>query len=197
MSEPAPEAAAPKPAGKKENVFTRKLGPLPMWAWVAIASAVLIGYFYLKNKNSASTSTGTGTNASTIPQFVNQVYTSVVPPTAPPPPTDKDTDSDKDKDKDKTGVPWKDESKKDRRIRNWEHHHKGLEYPFNTWQGNPTAAELEAFKDNPKVQPPMTQASVVPSQVTGPLVGTEGSMPTTSGGGFQELGGSFGGKRLA
>lgn len=85
MSQMAPEA--PAPSGKKENVFTRKIGPLPMWAWVAIISAVIIGYAYYKNKNAASTAATTAgtTDASQVPQFVNQTYTSPVPPVAGPP----------------------------------------------------------------------------------------------------------------
>ena len=97
MSESAPESPArpAAPPGKKENVLTRKLGPLPTWAWVAIVAAILIGYFYLKNKQSGST-TGTGTGAGQIPQFVNQVYTSVLPPSAPVPAPDKDGGRDRD-----------------------------------------------------------------------------------------------------
>jgi hypothetical protein len=41
MPAPAAKAAARKPAGK-ENVLTRKIGPLPTWAWTAIAAAVLL-----------------------------------------------------------------------------------------------------------------------------------------------------------
>lgn len=84
MSEQAPEAPV---RGKKENVFTRKIGPMPMWAWVAIIGAVIIGYAYYKNKNAASTAatTASTTDASQVPQFVNQTYTSPVPPVAGPP----------------------------------------------------------------------------------------------------------------
>ena len=77
----------PAPSGKKENVFTRKIGPMPMWAWVAIIGAVIIGYAYYKNKNSAASTSQTGstTDASQVPQFVNQTYVSPVPPSAPGP----------------------------------------------------------------------------------------------------------------
>ena len=94
MSQMAPEAApaapaAPAAGGGKQggNVFTRKIGPMPMWAWVAIISVVLIGYAYYRNKQSAAaaSTTATGTDASQVPQFVNQTYTSVTPPTAGPP----------------------------------------------------------------------------------------------------------------
>ena len=69
------------------NVFTRKIGPLPMWAWVAIVSAVILGYAYWKNRQSGSTASQSSTaNASQVPQFVNQTYTTVQPPSAPPGP---------------------------------------------------------------------------------------------------------------
>jgi hypothetical protein len=78
-------------APKSSNVFTRKIGPLPMWAWVAIISVPLLVYgLYERNKKSATATSAasTGTTASTtgagqVPQFVNQTYTTVVPPTAP------------------------------------------------------------------------------------------------------------------
>lgn len=81
----AEPSAAPR---KKENVLTRKIGPLPTWAWVAILSALIIGYAYIKNRNSsagASTASPTGTDSSQVPQFVNQTYTTVTPPSAPVP----------------------------------------------------------------------------------------------------------------
>jgi hypothetical protein len=162
VSQMATETPTPAKAGKKENIFTHKFGPLPMWAWVAIAAVILIGYFYWKNKQSAST-TGTPTGASQVPQFVNQVYTSVVPPTSP--------GEDKDKGrKDVDLAPWKDESKKDKKIRSWEHKHPGQEYPFNSWQGEPSAAELSAYNANPEFQPSMTQSSEMPAQAAGPMV---------------------------
>lgn len=87
MSESAPEST-----GGGGNVFTRKMGPLPMWGWMAIALLVAV-FFYLYNKNkqgatSAGTSPNTvntpgGVDASLVPQFVNQTYTNVQPPTAP------------------------------------------------------------------------------------------------------------------
>jgi hypothetical protein len=100
MSEAAPERPA-----RRENVLTRKIGPLPTWGWVAIIGGVIIGYAYYKNRqSSSSTAAASGTNASQIPQFVNQTYTTLVPPPAPvPPPSDHDeTDSD---DKKKTPGP--------------------------------------------------------------------------------------------
>ena len=90
MSQMTPESppAAP-PARGGGNVLTRKIGPLPTWAWVAIVSVILIGYAYWRNKQSSSATADTsadGTDASQVPQFVNQTYTSVTPPAAGPPP---------------------------------------------------------------------------------------------------------------
>lgn len=84
MSEQAPEAPA---RGKKENVFTRKIGPLPMWAWVAIIGGVIIAYSFYKSKTSAASTSTTGatTDASQVPQFVNQTYVQPSPPSAAPP----------------------------------------------------------------------------------------------------------------
>lgn len=52
VSEQAPErpaGQAPRPA-KKENVFTRKIGPLPMWVWLAIVAVLIIGYVLIFGK---------------------------------------------------------------------------------------------------------------------------------------------------
>jgi hypothetical protein len=94
VSETAPEAP---PRGKKENVFTRKIGPLPMWAWVGIIGAVILGWSLYKSKTSAASSqtAAATTDASQVPQFVNQTYTQPGPPgpvgptgaTGPPGPT--------------------------------------------------------------------------------------------------------------
>lgn len=93
MAPEAPPAAATAPpaaAGRSKNgnVFTRHIGPLPMWAWLLI-SLGLIGVYYVWHRNQAaqqaSPSMATGTDASQVPQFVNQTYTSVTPPAAPTP----------------------------------------------------------------------------------------------------------------
>lgn len=92
MSGTAPEAPArpaASPARGGGNVFTRKLGPLPMWVWLLISAAVVLGYAYWKNRQQAAqatTQTATGTDASQVPQFVNQTYTTVIPPLTPGPP---------------------------------------------------------------------------------------------------------------
>ena len=79
MSQMQPESTAPQGGG---NVFTRKLGPLPMWAWMGIALALAIVYYLYKKHTSSSTSsqnsaqnssvnTPGGVDASLVPQFVN------------------------------------------------------------------------------------------------------------------------------
>jgi hypothetical protein len=78
------------------NVFTRKLGPLPMWGWMGILLLVAILY-YMWHKNQANASGNTsgasaspstvntpgGVDSSLVPQFVNQVYNQETPPPAP------------------------------------------------------------------------------------------------------------------
>jgi LysM domain len=85
VSQMAPERAAPR----KENVFTRKIGPLSMWVWLVIIGGGILAYSLYKSKTAGSTSStsAAGTDASQVPQFVNQTYTTVTPPVAGPPPT--------------------------------------------------------------------------------------------------------------
>lgn len=90
MSEqPGAAPAAPK----KTNVFTNKIGPLPMWGWLGIVAAGLVAWRLYSSKNAAASAAstqgqaGTTTNPSTpadqVPQFVNQTYTTVTAPSAP------------------------------------------------------------------------------------------------------------------
>jgi hypothetical protein len=74
-------AAAPPPAARG-NVFTRKIGPLPMWAWLGIVLAGIGVWAVIEHKKSSSTAASTAdeTDASQVPQFVNQTYTSPSPP---------------------------------------------------------------------------------------------------------------------
>lgn len=76
------------------NVFTRKVGPLPMWAWMGIALLIAVGYYLIKKNSSANSNSAAGTSPSTVntpggvdsslvPQFVNQVYNQETPPPAP------------------------------------------------------------------------------------------------------------------
>lgn len=84
MSAMAPE----RPPARRENVFTRKIGPLPMWGWVAIVGGGILAWALYKRRTAgATTSSGasTGVDASQIPQFVNQTYVSTTPPVAGPP----------------------------------------------------------------------------------------------------------------
>lgn len=86
MSESAPEHSS-----GGGNVFTRKLGPLPMWAWMGIALAIALGYYLIKSKSSSSSSDQSsgdaagGTDSSLVPEFVNQTYVQGSPPAAPTP----------------------------------------------------------------------------------------------------------------
>jgi cytoskeletal protein RodZ len=93
MSQPAPETppagAAPRPAGR-DNTFTHKIGPLPMWGWVAIAAGLLVAWRLYSSKKSPAaqqqsgqSASSTDTAANTVPQFVNQTYTTVTAPAAP------------------------------------------------------------------------------------------------------------------
>lgn len=103
MSEQAPERSG----SSGGSTFTRKLGPLPLWAWLGIFTAIVFAYSMYKKKGSTTTGAGTssgatsvnspgGVDSSLVPQFVNQVYDSDTPPpapnvtinnTVPPPPT--------------------------------------------------------------------------------------------------------------
>jgi hypothetical protein len=92
VSESAPERSG----GGGGNVFTRKVGPLPMWAWMAILAGVAMAYYlYHSSKTKAASSAVAGTTAaqasnaaggvdsSLVPQFVNQTYVENTPPAAP------------------------------------------------------------------------------------------------------------------
>lgn len=98
MSEPAPEQQPQRSSG---SVFTRKIGPLPLWAWMGIGLALALGYYYYRQNQAAKaasqqssqsqSSTPSGTPSSLIPQFVNQVYTSGAPPEQPSTPASPST----------------------------------------------------------------------------------------------------------
>lgn len=71
MSEAAPERPAgpataapggPGPTGpKRDNVFTRKIGPLPMWVWLVIVAAIVLLYLlYSSSKKKQSGSSASG-----------------------------------------------------------------------------------------------------------------------------------------
>jgi hypothetical protein len=80
--------AAPKAGG---NVLTRKIGPLATWVWIVLVSVPIVLYGIVERSKTSSTAaastaastTASTTNASQVPQFVNQTYTTVLPPSAP------------------------------------------------------------------------------------------------------------------
>lgn len=92
MSESAPERTG---GGGGTNVFTRKIGPLPVWGWGAIVLLVAVFWSMYSKQKAAASSANSGTggastvdspggvDASLVPQFVNQVYTQGTPPPAP------------------------------------------------------------------------------------------------------------------
>lgn len=68
---PGPSSAG-RPGGR-ENVFTRKLGPLPMWVWLAIvAGLVLLWVVWSSRKSSAGApaSSGPATGSALVPPVV-------------------------------------------------------------------------------------------------------------------------------
>jgi hypothetical protein len=97
MSEQAPEAPPRKEGGGGgKSTFTRKLGPLPLWAWMGVGLAVVLVYANWQKSKQGASSTGTGSaagatsvnspggvDASLVPQFINQTYVQDQPPTAP------------------------------------------------------------------------------------------------------------------
>jgi hypothetical protein len=67
----ADTAAAPSGKG---NVFTRKIGPLPMWGWVSIVGgAIIVWAVYEHNKAGSTAAAATDTSASTTPPDVFMV----------------------------------------------------------------------------------------------------------------------------
>lgn len=95
-----PDVKGPGPDRPSGNVFTNKIGPLPVWGWMAIGLLLAL-FYYLYKKNSATSggrsastvNTPGGVDSSLVPQFVNQTYTTVTPPSAPPMTTPKPTKS--------------------------------------------------------------------------------------------------------
>ena len=80
MSEQAPETRSR--GGGGGNVFTQRIGPLPMWAWVAIAGGILLVWRVMAGKKSQAAETTPSTPADQVPQFVNQTYVSTTAPSA-------------------------------------------------------------------------------------------------------------------
>lgn len=75
--------------GGKLGVWKKKLGPFPAWVWALLALAAVLIYLYYRSQNASNSSNASSTTAADttgagqIPQFVNQTYTTVTPPTAP------------------------------------------------------------------------------------------------------------------
>lgn len=91
-----PTQPPPESGSAKGSPFTRKLGPLPLWAWMGVGLAVVLVYANWQKNKSGSTSTGLGSStgstsvnspggvdASLVPQFVNQTFTNTTPSPAP------------------------------------------------------------------------------------------------------------------
>jgi hypothetical protein len=89
MADATPDAPATNTGSGKLGVWKKKLGPFPAWLWALLALAAVLIYLWYRHQNSASSSTASDTTASDstgagqIPQFVNQTYTTVTPPSAP------------------------------------------------------------------------------------------------------------------
>lgn len=88
----APDAPRSDSGSSGSNAFSRKVGPLPLWAWMGIGLAVALGFYFWRQNLGKSNATQTSASpdqteaASQIPQFVNQTFVTGQPPTAPPPP---------------------------------------------------------------------------------------------------------------
>jgi hypothetical protein len=59
-------------------VLTRRIGPLPAWTWITIVAAGVIGWAWLANRKQQQASAQVP--ADQVPDFINQTYTSVTPP---------------------------------------------------------------------------------------------------------------------
>lgn len=87
MSESAPERTP-----RRENVLTHKLGPFPTWVWIAIGAALVLAWSVYKNRtaSTAAQTTAQPVPADQVPQFVNQTFTTVTPPSTNITISDKD-----------------------------------------------------------------------------------------------------------
>lgn len=71
------------------NVFTRKVGPMPMWGWMGVVLLAAIGYYLIRKQGQTTAAanqavnTPGGVDSSLVPQFVNQTYVQDTPPAAP------------------------------------------------------------------------------------------------------------------
>lgn len=85
----APGTPATSGGGGKLGVWKKKYGPFPLWGWGILLVGAILAYLYYKNRNTAASSNASNTTAADttgagqIPQFVNQTFTTVTPPSAP------------------------------------------------------------------------------------------------------------------
>jgi len=82
MTEPTPTPQAAKPSS---GAWSRRYGPLPLWAWLMIGAGFLLVLWYRnqsanQNANSSQSTADQSTADSQIPQFVNQTYVQATPP---------------------------------------------------------------------------------------------------------------------
>lgn len=80
-------------SGGGGNVFTHKIGPLPLWGWMGVMLGFAGLYYIIHSKNQAASQANNasaggvnspgGIDSSLVPQFVNQVYDQSAPPVAP------------------------------------------------------------------------------------------------------------------
>jgi hypothetical protein len=57
---PASSSAGPPPGPQRENVFTRRIGPLPMWVWLVIVAAVVLLYIVWSSSKNKQGGTASG-----------------------------------------------------------------------------------------------------------------------------------------
>jgi PASTA domain len=95
-----PQSTPARSSSGGSNVFTRKLGPLPLWAWMGIGLAIALAFYFWKQHTSSTSSqsiTNPGssadqtTAASQIPQFINETNVTAPPSTPATPATSTST----------------------------------------------------------------------------------------------------------
>jgi LysM repeat protein len=98
-------------ASQSGNIFLRKIGPMPLWGWMGVILGVVLVYYFwrqnkAKDKNNNNSNAGSSTeqgssSANDIPQFVNQTYTTVLPPSINLSQTQNNNEDEDDDDDDK------------------------------------------------------------------------------------------------
>ena len=83
--------AGAAPPARRGNALTRRIGPLPTYGWVAIVGGIIVVWAIIARRNASSSQAANTANSSTVPDFINQTYTTVTPPSAPAA-EDQDTD---------------------------------------------------------------------------------------------------------